>query len=50
MRPASRAHGFDRDAPQTWAATPRGADAAYLVHPADVRAPAATEAVGRLAR
>jgi uncharacterized protein YbjT (DUF2867 family) len=50
VRHASRAHGFDWDAPQTWAAALRGADAAHLVHPADVGAPAATEAVGRLAR
>ncbi|MGX1134045.1 uncharacterized protein YbjT (DUF2867 family) [Streptomyces glaucescens] len=50
VRPASRAHGFDWDSPAGWADTLRGADAAYLVHPADVGAPAAAEAVGRLAR
>ncbi|MER6349422.1 NmrA family NAD(P)-binding protein [Streptomyces sp. NPDC001595] len=50
VRPASRAHGFDWDSPGTWAGTLRGADAAYLVHPADVGAPSATAAVGRLAR
>ncbi|MFD0318011.1 NmrA family transcriptional regulator [Streptomyces flavalbus] len=50
VRAASRARGFDWDAPATWAATLRGADAAYLAHPADVGAPAATEAMGALAR
>ncbi|MFD7456938.1 MULTISPECIES: NAD(P)H-binding protein [unclassified Streptomyces] len=50
VRPASRAHGFDWDSPAGWADVLRGADAAYLVHPADVGAPAAAEAVGRLAR
>ncbi|MEV5343909.1 NmrA family transcriptional regulator [Streptomyces sp. NPDC052676] len=49
VRPASRAHGFDWDSPAGWADVLRGADAAYLAHPADVGAPAATEAVGRLA-
>ncbi|MGW0187844.1 NmrA family transcriptional regulator [Streptomyces sp. NPDC003362] len=50
VRPASRAHGFGWDSPAGWADVLRGADAAYLVHPADVGAPAAAEAVGRLAR
>jgi uncharacterized protein YbjT (DUF2867 family) len=50
VRPASRAHGFDWGSPAGWADVLRGADAVYLAHPADVGAPAATEAVGRLAR
>ncbi|MFE6281592.1 NmrA family NAD(P)-binding protein [Streptomyces sp. NPDC057877] len=50
VRAASRARGFDWDAPESWAETLRGADAAYLVHPADVGAPAATRAMGMLAR
>ncbi|MER6419525.1 NmrA family NAD(P)-binding protein [Streptomyces sp. NPDC001137] len=50
VRAASRAHGFDWEDPTTWAKTLRGADAAYLVHPSDVGAPAATESVGALAR
>ncbi|MFJ6657014.1 NAD(P)H-binding protein [Streptomyces sp. NPDC091377] len=49
VRPASRAHGFDWDDRSTWARTLRGADAAYLVHPADVGSPQATRAVGLLA-
>ncbi|MGW2565121.1 NmrA family NAD(P)-binding protein [Streptomyces sp. NPDC001537] len=50
VRPASRAHGFDWEDPTTWARALRGADAAYLVYPSDVGAPAATEGVGALAR
>ncbi|WKX13517.1 NAD(P)H-binding protein [Streptomyces sp. NL15-2K] len=50
VRPASRARGFDWQDPTTWAQTLRGADAAYLVYPSDVGAPAAAEAVGALAR
>ncbi|MFI7405183.1 NAD(P)H-binding protein [Streptomyces sp. NPDC049541] len=50
VRPASRAHGFDWEDPTTWARSLRGADAAYLVYPSDVGAPAATEGVGALAR
>ncbi|MEV7286237.1 NAD(P)H-binding protein [Streptomyces sp. NPDC093252] len=50
VRPASRAHGFDWYDRTTWADTLRGADAAYLAHPADVGAPDATRAVGLLAR
>ncbi|MFF4360674.1 NmrA family NAD(P)-binding protein [Streptomyces sp. NPDC001604] len=50
VRAASRAHGFDWEDPTTWAQTLRGADAAYLVHPSDVGAPAAAESVGALAR
>lgn len=50
VRAASRARGFDWENAATWARTLRGADAAYLVHPSDVGAPAATEAVGALAR
>ncbi|MFI8533505.1 NmrA family transcriptional regulator [Streptomyces aquilus] len=50
VRAASRARGFDWEDPTTWAGTLRGADAAYLVYPSDVGAPAATEGVGALAR
>ncbi|MEV6948413.1 NmrA family NAD(P)-binding protein [Streptomyces sp. NPDC051172] len=50
VRAASRAHGFDWEDPTTWAQALRGADAAYLVYPSDVGAPAATEGVGALAR
>ncbi|MFG2786394.1 NAD(P)H-binding protein [Streptomyces sp. NPDC048419] len=50
VRAASRAQGFDWEDPATWAQTLRDADAAYLVHPSDVGAPAATEGVAALAR
>ncbi|MFI0962686.1 NmrA family NAD(P)-binding protein [Streptomyces sp. NPDC021080] len=50
VRAASRATGFDWEDPTTWAGALRGADAAYLVHPTDVGSPAATKAVGALAR
>jgi uncharacterized protein YbjT (DUF2867 family) len=50
VRAASRARGFDWDDRATWADALRGADAAYLVHPSDVGAPSAAEAVGALAR
>ncbi|AVH55873.1 MULTISPECIES: NmrA family NAD(P)-binding protein [Streptomyces] len=50
VRAASRSQGFDWDDRSTWADALRGADAAYLVHPTDVGSPAATEAVGALAR
>ncbi|NJP50222.1 NAD(P)H-binding protein [Streptomyces sp. SBST2-5] len=50
VRAASRATGFDWADPATWADTLRGADAAYLVHPADVGAPGTAETVGELAR
>ncbi|KES08531.1 NmrA family transcriptional regulator [Streptomyces toyocaensis] len=50
VRAASRATGFDWADRSTWADTLRGADAAYLVHPADVGAPGTAEAVGELAR
>jgi len=50
VRAASRALGFDWEDPTTWAETLRDADAAYLVYPSDVGAPAATEGVGALAR
>ncbi|MFE9771859.1 NmrA family transcriptional regulator [Streptomyces sp. NPDC005931] len=50
VRAASRATGFDWADRSTWAGTLRGADAAYLVHPADVGAPGTAEAVGDLAR
>ncbi|MFC9508236.1 NmrA family transcriptional regulator [Streptomyces sp. NPDC057002] len=50
VRAASRATGFDWWDRSTWAATLRGADAAYLAHPTDVGAPGAAEAVGALAR
>ncbi|WP_371102524.1 NmrA family transcriptional regulator [Streptomyces sp. PU_AKi4] len=49
VRAASRATGFDWADRSTWAETLRGADAAYLVHPADVGAPGTAEAVGELA-
>ncbi|GGX23558.1 NmrA family transcriptional regulator [Streptomyces malachitofuscus] len=49
VRAASRATGFDWSDRVTWADTLRGADAAYLVHPADVGAPGTAEAVGELA-
>ncbi|MFE4668005.1 NmrA family transcriptional regulator [Streptomyces sp. NPDC056716] len=49
VRAASRARGFDWNDRTTWADTLRGADAAYLAHPADVGAPEATLAVGLLA-
>ncbi|MFB7245816.1 NAD(P)H-binding protein [Streptomyces populi] len=50
VRAASRGTGFDWEDPSTWAGALRGADAAYLVHPTDVGSPAATKAVGALAR
>ncbi|MEV7073352.1 NAD(P)H-binding protein [Streptomyces sp. NPDC093990] len=50
VRAASRAQGFDWHDPSTWARGLRGADAAYLVHPSDIGAPGAAEAVGALAR
>ncbi|MFE1288292.1 NAD(P)H-binding protein [Streptomyces sp. NPDC058751] len=50
VRAASRATGFDWEDASTWAAVLRGADAAYLAHPTDVGSPAATKAVGELAR
>ncbi|MFI0537591.1 NmrA family transcriptional regulator [Streptomyces sp. WSLK1-3] len=50
VRAASRATGFDWHAPSTWAGVLAGADAAYLVHPSDIGAPGAAEAVGALAR
>ncbi|MEU7471077.1 NmrA family NAD(P)-binding protein [Streptomyces sp. NPDC044984] len=49
VRAASRATGFDWADRSTWADALRGADAAYLVHPADVGAPGTAEAVGALA-
>ncbi|MEU9752008.1 NAD(P)H-binding protein [Streptomyces althioticus] len=49
VRPASRATGFDWADRTTWEGVLRGADAAYLVHPADVGAPGTAEAVGELA-
>ncbi|UVT14076.1 NAD(P)H-binding protein [Streptomyces thermocarboxydus] len=49
VRPASRATGFDWADGTTWEGVLRGADAAYLVHPADVGAPGTAEAVGELA-
>ncbi|MGW4022523.1 NmrA family NAD(P)-binding protein [Streptomyces sp. NPDC005009] len=49
VRAASRATGFDWADRSTWAEALRGADAAYLVHPADVGAPGTAEAVGELA-
>ncbi|MER7743075.1 NAD(P)H-binding protein [Streptomyces sp. NPDC096538] len=49
VRPASRATGFDWEDRSTWADVLRGADAAYVVHPADVGAPGTAEAVGALA-
>lgn len=50
VRAASRARGFDWQDRSTWAEVLRGADAAYLVHPSDIGAPGAAEAVGALAR
>ncbi|MFJ8544798.1 NmrA family transcriptional regulator [Streptomyces sp. NPDC093586] len=50
VRAASRATGFDWRDRSTWADVLRGADAAYLVHPADVGAPDAPDVVGALAR
>ncbi|MFF6912011.1 NmrA family transcriptional regulator [Streptomyces sp. NPDC012466] len=50
VRAASRTTGFDWWDGSTWADALRGADAAYLVHPSDVGAPGAAEAVGALAR
>ncbi|MEY2244224.1 NAD(P)H-binding protein [Streptomyces sp. BF23-18] len=50
VRAASRATGFDWEDASTWAGALRGADAAYLAHPTDVGSPAATKAVGALAR
>ncbi|MER7897108.1 NmrA family transcriptional regulator [Streptomyces sp. NPDC096046] len=50
VRAASRTTGFDWWDGSTWADALRGADAAYLVHPSDVGAPGAAEAVGDLAR
>jgi uncharacterized protein YbjT (DUF2867 family) len=50
VRGASRRTGFDWRDRSTWADVLRGADAAYLVHPADVGAPGAAEEVGELAR
>ncbi|MEV5934192.1 NmrA family NAD(P)-binding protein [Streptomyces sp. NPDC052079] len=49
VRAASRATGFDWADRSTWAGALRGADAAYLVHHADVGAPGTAEAVGELA-
>lgn len=49
VRAASRATGFDWEDRSTWADALRGADAAYLAHPADVGAPGTAEAVGELA-
>lgn len=50
VRAATRACGFDWRDRSTWEAALRGADAAYLVHPLDVGAPDAPEAIGGLAR
>jgi uncharacterized protein YbjT (DUF2867 family) len=50
VRAATRARGFDWENPTTWADTLRDADAAYLMYPSDVGAPAATEGIGALAR
>lgn len=52
VRAASRSRGtrFDWADRSTWADALRGADAAYLAYPTDVGSPAATEAVGALAR
>ncbi|MDT6986840.1 NmrA family transcriptional regulator [Streptomyces lusitanus] len=49
VRAASRATGFDWADRTTWEGALRGADAAYLVHPADVGAPGTAEAVAGLA-
>ncbi|MFF2363414.1 NmrA family transcriptional regulator [Streptomyces sp. NPDC058122] len=50
VRAASRGTGFDWEDASTWAGALRGADAAYLAYPTDVGSPAATKAVGALAR
>ncbi|MER6677941.1 NmrA family transcriptional regulator [Streptomyces sp. NPDC000983] len=50
VREATRSTGFDWEDPTTWAATLRGADAAYLMYPTDIGSPAAAEGVGALAR
>ncbi|MFI6333633.1 NAD(P)H-binding protein [Streptomyces sp. NPDC050535] len=52
VRAGSRSQGtrFDWTDRSTWPDALRGADAAYLAHPTDVGSPAATEAVGALAR
>ncbi|MEV7339350.1 NAD(P)H-binding protein [Streptomyces sp. NPDC093544] len=52
VRAGSRSQGtrFDWADRSTWADALRGADAAYLAYPTDVGSPAATEAVGALAR
>ncbi|MER5936170.1 NAD(P)H-binding protein [Streptomyces sp. NPDC001928] len=50
VREASRARGFDWEDPTTWAETLRDADAAYLMYPSDIGAPAAAEGIGALAR
>lgn len=50
VRAASRARGFDWEDPTTWAETLRDADAAYLMYPTDIGAPAAAEGIGALAR
>ncbi|MFE9763612.1 NAD(P)H-binding protein [Streptomyces sp. NPDC005808] len=52
VRAGSRSLGtrFDWADRSTWADALRGADAAYLAYPTDVGSPAATEAVGALAR
>ncbi|MET8410902.1 NAD(P)H-binding protein [Streptomyces sp. NPDC005195] len=50
VRAVSRARGFDWTDRSTWADVLRGADAAYLAHPADIGSPAAAGAVGALAR
>ncbi|WP_437077007.1 NmrA family NAD(P)-binding protein [Streptomyces sp. enrichment culture] len=49
VRAASRATGFDWADRTTWAGALRGADAAWLAHPADVGAPGTAEAVAGLA-
>ncbi|WP_373299618.1 NAD(P)H-binding protein [Streptomyces poonensis] len=49
VRAASRATGFDWADRSTWAAALRGADAAYLMHPADIGHPSAAGAIGALA-
>ncbi|MGW1559869.1 NmrA family NAD(P)-binding protein [Streptomyces sp. NPDC002144] len=49
VRAASRAQGFDWTERSTWADTLRGADAAYLVCPADVGSPEAARNVGLFA-
>ncbi|TXS48426.1 NmrA family transcriptional regulator [Streptomyces sp. uw30] len=50
VREASRARGFDWEDPTTWAETLRDADAAYLMYPSDIGAPAAAEGIDALAR